>query len=94
MKARDSIIRRAWMLDVSGFARSVVSAYSRGQAIAIGLRSLHEAEYRSYRFTDIRCIRMPKHDVWAALDQTGHCWDEKLLPASTERNLCQPATKI
>ena len=74
--------RRAWMLDVSGFSDSVVSANSRGQAIAIALRALHRAGYKSYRFTDIRCARTPKHDAWAVVDATRTLWNPDLLPAS------------
>ena len=72
--------RRAWILDVSGFGAAIVSADSRGQAVAIGLRSLHEAGYKSYCFTDVRCVRIPKHDLWASVDATRTPWTESLLP--------------
>jgi hypothetical protein len=74
--------RRAWILDVDGFSGAVVSADSRGKAIAIGLRSLHEAGYKSYRFTDIRCARFPKHDAWAEIDKTERTMNPDLIPPS------------
>lgn len=74
-------MRRAWMLIVTGYSEAIVSADSRGQAIAIGLRSLQEAYGRSsYRFTDIRCVRAPKHDEWASVDATRTPWNPDLLP--------------
>lgn len=36
----------------------------------------------AYRTTwiDIRVVRAPEYDGWAAVDKTGHCWAEENVP--------------
>lgn len=73
-------MRRAWMLEVDGYGPAIVSAVSRGKAVAIGLRTLREIG-SSFRFTDIRCVRIPKHDAWARNDPGDRTWSGNFLPS-------------
>lgn len=57
---------------------SIVAARSRGQAIAITLRSAREAGYRP-EWKDVRAVRAAEYDGWAEMDSSGVCWDEQYL---------------
>ena len=58
---------------------SIVAAETRAKAKAITLRCCIDAGYRA-KFVGVRAVRAPEHDGWAAIDETRHCWEEKLLP--------------
>ena len=32
------------------------------------------------KWIDIRVVRAPEYDGWAAVDKTGHCWAEENVP--------------
>ncbi len=74
-------MKRAYRTNCGGIV-SVVAAESRGRAVAATVRAAGEAGYR-VRFLVVRAVRAPEYDAWAALDATGACWDEKLLPAAS-----------
>lgn len=85
------MMRRAFRT-VAADVTSIVAADSRAHAIAITLRSANEVGYR-VKFTEVRAIRAPEHDAWAAVDETRHPWGEKYLPASTAAALSSTPAK-
>lgn len=58
----------------------------------VAATSASKARYRTYlsasevfmnvKITDIRVVRAPEHDEWAAVDETNHPWGEAYLPTS------------
>lgn len=57
---------------------SIVAAESVAQAMSRTQASANEAGYGP-RWVDIRVVRAPEYDGWAAVDATGYCWAEDQL---------------
>lgn len=72
-------MKKAWRIRTSGFPDGVVAAETRGQAIAKAFQACGEVGYNT-AWKDHKATRAPEFDKWAELDETGACWDEKLLP--------------
>ena len=70
-------IRRAWRAVAIDVA-CIVSATTRAAAIYLVKRSAHEAGY-SVGFGDVRAVRAPEYDQWAATDKGTQCWGEEYL---------------
>ena len=52
----------------------IMAAETHGQAKFRLFRELKDIGYRPTP-SAIRCRRAPEHDEWAAVDDTGVCWD-------------------
>lgn len=73
-------MKRAYRTTLIGIT-SIVSAESRGKAIARTLLSAADAGYNVRgKWKEVRAVRAPEHDEWAALDATGVLWAEANLP--------------
>jgi hypothetical protein len=77
-RPRKRLGKRAYRTVLWGFA-SIVSARSRGQAIARTLAAYRET-LRTAEWKDVKCRRAPEFDGWAELDESGSPWDAAARP--------------
>ena len=72
-------MKRAFRTTWNGTA-SIVAAVTPGQARAVTLRSIVDAGYKKPDWKEIKCVRAPEYDGWAAVDETRGCWNEEYVP--------------
>lgn len=62
----------AWHGEAMG-VETIVSAETRGKAIAIIVKAAREAGY-GLHWAGVRAVRYPRLDKWAEVDESKRCW--------------------
>ena len=73
-------MKRAYRATAYGTS-GIIAAETAGQAKFRVFRTLQDT-FAAKSPSDVKVRRAPEHDDWAAVDSTGVCWQESLLPAT------------